>query len=123
MTLEIYSVVLELVRRLGPGLPVLRARSAALADQFERALISVPLNVAEGPTAAVGIARLGQTAAASAREALACWETAHALGLGAPTRARCSRLSLCELRAFGWRCQEPAAFGWNLVAFGGSIGA
>lgn len=48
MTLKIYEVVLELVRRMGPGLTVLQARSHALGDQFESALISVPLNVAEG---------------------------------------------------------------------------
>jgi hypothetical protein len=46
MTLKIYPVVLELVRRLAPLLPALRRRSSALADQMERALISVPLNVA-----------------------------------------------------------------------------
>jgi hypothetical protein len=47
MTLKIYPVVLQLVRRLAPYLPVLRARSASPGDQLERALISVPLNLAE----------------------------------------------------------------------------
>ena len=47
MTLDIYPVVLELVRRLAPYLPRLRSRSASLGDQMERALISIPLNVAE----------------------------------------------------------------------------
>jgi hypothetical protein len=47
MSLKIYPVVLELVRRLAPVIRVLRARSSALAEQMERALISVPLNVAE----------------------------------------------------------------------------
>jgi four helix bundle protein len=81
MTLRIYPVVLELVRRLAPSLPVLRARSSALGDQFERALISVPLNLAEGAYSR-GKNRQAryQSAAASAREALACWETAQALG-------------------------------------------
>jgi four helix bundle protein len=81
MMLRIYPVVLELVRRLAPGLVVLKARSSALGDQFERALISVPLNVAEG-TYSRGRNRQAryQSAAASAREALACWETAQALG-------------------------------------------
>jgi four helix bundle protein len=81
MTLRIYPVVLELVRALAPYLPVLRARSAALGDQLERSLISIPLNVAEG---AYSRGRNRQTryqcAAASARETLACLETAHALG-------------------------------------------
>lgn len=65
----------------GPHLPVVRARSAALGDQLERALISVPLNVAEGAYSR-GRNRQAryQSAAASAREALACLETAEALG-------------------------------------------
>ena len=85
MTLKIYPVVLELVRRLAPFLPALRARSASLGDQMERALISIPLNVAEG---AYGRGKNRQaryqSAAASAREVLACLETAHALGFTEP---------------------------------------
>jgi len=85
MTLKIYSVVLELVRRLAPVLLLLRARSSALGDQFERALISVPLNLSEGAYSR-GKNRQAryQSAAASAREALACWETAEALGWVGP---------------------------------------
>ena len=81
MTLKIYAVVLELVRKLAPYLPVLRARSATLGDQLERALISIPLNLAEGAYSR-GKNRQAryQSAAASAREALACLETAEALG-------------------------------------------
>jgi hypothetical protein len=47
MTLKIYPIVLQLVRRLSPYLPALRARSASLGDQLERALISIPLNVSK----------------------------------------------------------------------------
>ena len=85
MTLKIYSVVLDLVRQLSPFLPVLRSRSSALGDQFERALISIPLNVAEGAYSR-GKNRQAryQSAAASAREALACLETAQALRWVAP---------------------------------------
>ena len=85
MTLKIYPVVLELVRRLAPFLPVLRSRSSSLGDQMERALISIPLNVAEGAYSR-GKNRQARyhSAAASAREALACWETAQALGLTGP---------------------------------------
>jgi four helix bundle protein len=81
MTLEIYPVVLELVRKLRPYLHVLRARSASLGDQLERALVSIPLNVAEGAYSR-GKNRQAryQSAAASAREALACLEAAEALG-------------------------------------------
>ena len=85
MTLRIYAVVLELVRGMAPLLPVLRARSASLGDQFERALTSIPLNTAEGAYSR-GKNRQAryQSAAASAREALACWETAQALGWVGP---------------------------------------
>jgi four helix bundle protein len=81
MTLEIYAVVLQLVRMLSPYLPTLRARSQALGDQLERALISIPLNLAEGAYSR-GKNRQAryQSACASAREALACLETAEALG-------------------------------------------
>ena len=81
MTLKIYAVVLELVRKLSPYLPALRARSSALGDQLERALVSIPLNLAEGAYSR-GKNRPAryQSAAASAREALACLETAEALG-------------------------------------------
>jgi len=79
--LEIYPVVLELVRTVRPYLQPLRVRSSSLGDQLERALISIPLNVAEGAYSR-GKNRLArfQTAAGSAREALACLETAQALG-------------------------------------------
>ena len=85
MTLKIYPVVLELVRRMRPHLQTVRGRSAALGDQLERALISIPLNVAEGAYSR-GRNRHAryQSAAASAREALACWETAQAMGWVGP---------------------------------------
>ena len=81
MSLKIYPVVLELVRRLAPLIRVLRGRSSALADQMERALISIPLNVAEGAYSR-GKNRQArfQSAAASARETLSCLETAEAMG-------------------------------------------
>ena len=81
MSLKIYVVVLELVRRMAPRLSEVRRHSAALGDKLERALLSVPLNVAEGSQSR-GRNRQAryQTAAASAREALACWEPAQAFG-------------------------------------------
>jgi four helix bundle protein len=87
MTLRLYPVVLDLVRAVAPYLPALRARSAPLGDQLERSLISIPLNVAEGAYSR-GRNRQAryQSAAASAREALACLETAEALGwIAAPS--------------------------------------
>src|SRR4051812_3559623 len=85
MTLKIYPVVLELVRRLAPFLPRLRTRSASLGDQMERALISILLNVAEGSyNRGKNRQARYQSAAASAREVLACLETAEALGFIGP---------------------------------------
>jgi four helix bundle protein len=80
VVLQIYSVSLQLVRRVSHYLPSLRARSSTLGDQLERSLVSVPLNIAEGAYSR-GKNRHAryQTAAASAREALACLETAEAL--------------------------------------------
>jgi four helix bundle protein len=91
--LRIYPVVLELVRLVSPYLALLRARSGSLGDQFERALVSVPLNVAEGAYSR-GRNRQArfQSAAASAREALACLETAEALGWVGPVEPRVSAL-------------------------------
>jgi four helix bundle protein len=91
--LRICPVVLELVRLLRPHLSVLRARSGSLGDQFERALVSVPLNVAEGAYSR-GKNRQArfQSAAASAREALACLEAAEALGWVGPLEPRVSAL-------------------------------
>jgi four helix bundle protein len=79
--LKIYPVVLELVRKLAPYLPLLRARSATLGDQLERALISIPLNVSEGAYSRGRNRQVRfQTAVGSAHEARACLETAEALG-------------------------------------------
>ena len=84
--LQIYPVVLDLIRRLSPGLAHVKARSAGLGDQFERALVSIPLNIAEGAYSR-GRNRHAryQSACGSAREALACWETAEALGVSPAT--------------------------------------
>jgi four helix bundle protein len=81
MTLKIYPVVLDLVRKLAPMVQRLRRQSPALADQMERALISVPLNIAEGAySRGRNQSARFQTAAASAREVQACLETAEAMG-------------------------------------------
>lgn len=73
---------------------MLRARSGALGDQFERALTSISLHTAEGAYSR-GRNRQAryQSAAASAREALACWETAQALGWVGPLEPELLALS------------------------------
>ena len=93
MTLKIYPVVLDLVRKLAPLLLSLRSRSSALGDQLERSLISIPLNVAEGAYSR-GKNRQARyhSALGSAREALACFETAEALGWVGPLDPELVRL-------------------------------
>jgi four helix bundle protein len=81
MDLKIYAVELELVRIVSPLIPLLRAHSAELGDQCDRALISIPLNTAEGSYSR-GRNRHAHyhVALGSAREALACLEIAQARG-------------------------------------------
>ena len=81
MSLRIYPVSLQLVRAVAPLLSRLRGHSASLGDQLERALTSVPLNIAEGEYSRGKNRHLRyHSAAASAREAWACLEAAVALG-------------------------------------------
>ena len=81
MSLRIYPVALQLVRAVSPLLSRLRGHSASLGDQLERSLASVPLNIAEGEFSR-GKNRHARyhAAAASAREAWSCLETAVAFG-------------------------------------------
>jgi four helix bundle protein len=93
MPLRIYPVSLELIRSAAPLPSLLRARSVSLGDQFERALTSVPLNIAEGDYSR-GKNRQTRyhSALASAREALACLEAAAAFGWIAPPSAEVQAL-------------------------------
>jgi four helix bundle protein len=79
--LRIYPVLLELVRSLRPLLRQLERSDPDLARQCRRALCSAPLNVAEGSYSR-GKNRQARyhTALGSLREALACFETAAAIG-------------------------------------------
>ncbi len=79
--LRIYAVVLELIRSLVPLIREIERHDSDLARQLKRAMSSVPLNIAEG-TYSRGKNRVVRyhTALGSAREALACLETALAFG-------------------------------------------
>ncbi len=83
--LRIYPVLLDLVQSLRPFLSDLERRDADLARQCRRALASAPLNVAEGSYSR-GKNRTARyhTALGSLREALACLETAAAVGYLSP---------------------------------------
>jgi len=83
--LEIYKLILELVRALRPMLEKIERRDSDLGRQMRRALTSVPLNVSEGSYSR-GKNRFARyhTAAGSMREVLSCTETATALGYTEP---------------------------------------
>jgi four helix bundle protein len=79
--LRIYPVLLELVRFVAPLVKELERHDRDLARQCRRALSSAPLNVAEGSYSRGGNRNARyHTALGSLREALACFETAAALG-------------------------------------------
>ncbi len=79
--LRIYEVSLALVGELMPVVRQIRQRNAKLADQLERALVSVPLNLAEGSGCGGGNRRLRyETALGSARETRACLQVAQMAG-------------------------------------------
>jgi four helix bundle protein len=79
--LRIYEVALSLVRDVAPLAVGIGRSDADLARQLRRALSSVTLNIAEGSHAQGGRRNASyQIAMGSAREALACLETAEAWG-------------------------------------------
>ena len=79
--LRIYSVVLQVIRDLRPLIETLDRHDPDLARQCKRALVSVPLNIAEG-SHSQGRNRNARyhNALGSMREARACFETAIAFG-------------------------------------------
>ena len=79
-TFAAYTVALDLVRSLGPVIEKLNLRNAELADQVDRARISVVLNVAEGArsTGKDGRRFYGY-ASGSASELLGCLDLASIL--------------------------------------------
>ena len=79
--LNIYSDMLEAVRLMRGVVAAIEKRDGDLARQLKRAGSSVVLNLAEGSgsTGGVRMARY-RTALGSARETLACLETATAWG-------------------------------------------
>jgi four helix bundle protein len=79
--LRIYDVAVAMVRELEPVVRELRARDCDLARQLKRAASSVTLNLAEGSGARGGNRKLRyETALGSARETVACLDTAIAWG-------------------------------------------
>jgi four helix bundle protein len=81
MALRIYSVSIELVRQLRSVVERVRAKDVNLADQLQRALTSVPLNLHEGAySQGRNVRARFHNALGSAAEVRACLEVAEALG-------------------------------------------
>ncbi|MDC3956145.1 four helix bundle protein [Polyangium jinanense] len=79
--LRIYSVTIELLRRLRPIIEKIGGKDANLADQLRRAATSVPLNLHEGAYSQGRNERARwHTAMGSAAEVRACLDVAEALG-------------------------------------------
>ena len=77
-----YQLSLELVRSLRPVLDMLEARDRDLANQLQRALTSVPLNLGEGARRRAAIAAGSTYAHGSAGEIRAVLDVVAAFGWG-----------------------------------------
>ena len=81
MSLRIYPVILSTIESLRAPLAVMERRDLELARQLRRAASSVALNVGEGMYSRGKLRSVRyHTALGSAREVLACLETARAFG-------------------------------------------
>lgn len=79
--LSIYPVSLAVCSACVPVIDRLRRRDADLARQLQRAVTSVPLNIAEGDGQSGGHRKQRHmTALGSAREVAACLDVARAMG-------------------------------------------
>ena len=80
MTLRIYHVAIDLVRKLRPLIERIRKKNPRLADQMEDALTSVPLNLHEGAySQGRNIRARYHNALGSAGEIRACLDVAVAM--------------------------------------------
>src|SRR5262249_10344785 len=81
MALQIYAVVIEMVRALRPLVAQIAKKDQNLGEQMRRALTSVPLNLHEGAYSQGGNVRARfHNAVGSAAEVRACLDVAEALG-------------------------------------------
>ena len=93
MAFIVADLSIELIEKLRPLVPRIKARDKSLADQIQRAASSIALNIGEGAYSDPGNRRARfHTSAGSAGETLAAVRTAVAWGIitradGAPAAA------------------------------------
>ena len=79
--LRIYTVVIDVLRRLRPVVAQIETHDRDLGRQLRRAATSIALNCSEGSGSNGGTRRERyRNALGSARETGACWDAAMALG-------------------------------------------
>ena len=102
---RVYQDSLALAKQVAPVIAALKKKDNNLADQLRRALISVPLNLAEGAGQAGGHRKQRYlTALGSLREVEACVRVAEAMGYLRPDaemtrcldKAMVGTLRLCQ---------------------------
>jgi four helix bundle protein len=94
--LRIYGDAIEVIRLLNPVLEQVKRQNANLADQCDRASVSVALNLSEGAGQRAGNRRLRyQTALGEAREVWGACDIIEAKGLaqvGEEIRSRLNKI-------------------------------
>ena len=93
--MDIYSVALDLARDVALVAPVIARSDSDLARQMRRAVSSIALNLAEGSGSSGGNRRSRYyNALGSARETMACFDVAVAMGyIAAPSSEVGARLN------------------------------
>ncbi len=92
--LKIYDVALEVVTELGPVIDLIKRKNRNLGDQLDRAVVAVPLAIAEGAYVRGGNRNVAyQRGISEMRESIACCDVAAARGY-----ARVPAATLAKMR-------------------------
>ena len=107
MSLHIYDFVIETIRVFAPVIREIEKRDRSLADQMQRALASVALNLSEGAGSQRGNRRLRfENSCGSAKESRSAYEVAGAFGYVHVDAALVDRLD--RIAATTYRLSRPA---------------
>ncbi len=97
--LDVYRCALELFAQLSPEVAALPRGHGAISDQFRRAFLSIPLNIAEacGKTAVTDRQRFFAIARGSAMECAALLDVCEILQLIDSERRKCAKEHLVRI--------------------------